>query len=43
MEKNTEQILEPQPTAEFKHKAPQDYEQLSQQPLFMCIRAIKAS
>jgi ubiquinone/menaquinone biosynthesis C-methylase UbiE len=34
-------VLEPLPTAEFKEKAPEDYEELTHQPGFMCIRAIK--
>ena len=37
-----EQILEPLPTETFKHKDPKDYEELSKQPGFMCIRAKKA-
>jgi ubiquinone/menaquinone biosynthesis C-methylase UbiE len=34
-------VLEPLPTEEFKHKAPEDYEELTRQPGFMCIRAVK--
>jgi ubiquinone/menaquinone biosynthesis C-methylase UbiE len=34
-------ILEPLPTAEFKEKDPQDYEELMRNLGFMCIRAIK--
>lgn len=37
-----ERILEPIPTEEFKQKAPEDYEELSRSPGFMCIRASKA-
>lgn len=37
-----ERILEPIPTEEFKQKAPEDYEELSRIPGFMCIRASKA-
>jgi len=36
-----EKILEPRPTIEFKDKLPEDYEKLSKQPGFMCIRARK--
>ncbi len=36
-----DQILEPLPTAEFKEKDPQDYEELMRNPGFMCVRAIK--
>jgi len=36
-----ERILEPRPTIEFKDKLPEDYEELSKQPGFMCIRARK--
>jgi hypothetical protein len=36
-----DRILEPLPTAEFKEKDPQDYEELMRNPGFMCIRAIK--
>jgi ubiquinone/menaquinone biosynthesis C-methylase UbiE len=36
-----DQILEPLPTAEFKEKAPQDYEELMHSPGFMCVRALK--
>ena len=39
---SVEQILEPLPTETFKQKAPKDYEELSQQPGFMCIRATKS-
>lgn len=34
-------VLEPLPTAEFKEKAPKDYEELTRQPGFMCIRAVR--
>jgi ubiquinone/menaquinone biosynthesis C-methylase UbiE len=36
-----EQILEPLPTQEFWEKDPEDYEELSRSPGFMCVRAIK--
>jgi SAM-dependent methyltransferase len=36
-----ERILEPLPTEQFKHAAPEDYEKLSKQPGFLCIRAAK--
>jgi len=36
-----EKLLEPRPTLEFKEKLPEDYEMLSKQPSFMCIRAVK--
>ncbi len=36
-----ERILEPLPTEEFRERAPKDYEELSRQPGFLCIRAVK--
>ena len=36
-----EKVLEPLPTEEFKEKAPQDYEELTRQPGFMCIRVVR--
>jgi ubiquinone/menaquinone biosynthesis C-methylase UbiE len=36
-----EKILEPKPTPEFKKADPKDYEKLSQQPCFLCLRARK--
>ena len=36
-----EKILEPKPTEEFKRADPEDYEELLQQPSFLCIRARK--
>jgi SAM-dependent methyltransferase len=36
-----ERILEPRPTLEFKGKLPEDYEKLSKQPSFMCVKAKK--
>lgn len=36
-----EEILEPQPTEEFKKADPRDYELLMKQPCFICIRARK--
>lgn len=38
-----DRILEPLPTEEFREKAPEDYEELSRRPGFMCIRAVKRS
>ncbi|MBW6465316.1 MAG: class I SAM-dependent methyltransferase [Brevefilum sp.] len=34
-------VLEPLPTEEFKVSSPKDYEELTCQPGFMCIRAVK--
>lgn len=34
-------VLEPLPNEEFKEKAPKDYEELTRQPGFMCIRVVK--
>jgi ubiquinone/menaquinone biosynthesis C-methylase UbiE len=34
-------VLEPLPTEEFKERAPKDYEELTRQPGFVCIRAVK--
>jgi ubiquinone/menaquinone biosynthesis C-methylase UbiE len=34
-------VLEPLPTEEFKLKAPKDYDELTREPGFMCIRAVK--
>jgi SAM-dependent methyltransferase len=36
-----ERILEPKPTDEFKKADPKHYEELSQQPCFLCMRARK--
>jgi len=36
-----EQIIEPRPTEEFKHKDPEAYERLSKRPGFLCVRARK--
>lgn len=36
-----ERILEPKPTKEFKKADPKHYEELSQQPCFLCVRARK--
>jgi len=36
-----ERILEPKPTDEFKKADPKHYEELSQQPCFLCVRARK--
>jgi SAM-dependent methyltransferase len=34
-------ILEPTPTEQFRQKDPEEYEKLSRQPGFMCVRAAK--
>lgn len=36
-----ERLLEPRPTEEFREKAPQEYEELTRRPGFLCVRAIK--
>ena len=36
-----EKILEPKPTLEFKEADPEDYEELLEQPVFLCMRARK--
>ncbi len=36
-----ERILEPTPTKRFKEEAPEDYQKLSRQPGFLCMRAAK--
>jgi SAM-dependent methyltransferase len=36
-----ERILEPRPTEQFRHAAPDDYEELRRQPGFLCVRAVK--
>jgi hypothetical protein len=36
-----EQILEPLPTEEFGLVNPDDYEELTHSPGFMCVRAVK--
>jgi ubiquinone/menaquinone biosynthesis C-methylase UbiE len=36
-----ERILEPIPTEKFKEESPEDYEELSKRPGFLCIRAAK--
>ena len=36
-----ERILEPKPTEEFRKADPEDYDELSRQPVFLCIRARK--
>jgi hypothetical protein len=36
-----ERILEPKPTDEFKKADQKHYEELSQQPCFLCVRARK--
>ena|SRR5687767_7191032 len=36
-----ERVLEPKPTEEFKRADPEDYEELSRKPCFLCVRARK--
>ncbi|MFQ5811951.1 MAG: class I SAM-dependent methyltransferase [Anaerolineae bacterium] len=36
-----ERLLEPRPTEQFRQEAPQEYEELSRQPGFLCVRARK--
>jgi hypothetical protein len=36
-----ERILEPKPTEQFREADPEDYEKLSRQPAFLCLRARK--
>ena len=36
-----ERVLEPTPTEELRYKDPEDYEKLSRQPGFLCLRAVK--
>jgi SAM-dependent methyltransferase len=36
-----DRLLEPVPTEKFKQQAPQDYEELSRRPGFLCVRAAK--
>ena len=36
-----ERILEPRPTEEFRLAEPKDYEELSREPGFICVRALK--
>jgi SAM-dependent methyltransferase len=36
-----DKILEPIPTEAFRQQAPEDYEELSRSPGFMCVRAVK--
>ena len=36
-----DQVLEPLPTPEFKEQLPEDYEKLSRNPGFLCLRAVK--
>jgi SAM-dependent methyltransferase len=38
-----ERLLEPRPTDEFKEQVPEDYEELSRRPGFLCVRAVKPS
>ncbi len=37
-----QRILEPRPTEEFRLADPKDYEELSREPGFLCVRAVKA-
>ncbi len=36
-----DRLLEPIPTEKFRQQAPQDYEELSRRPGFLCVRAVK--
>lgn len=36
-----DRILEPKPTERFREEAPEDYQKLSRQPGFLCVRATK--
>ena len=36
-----DRILEPRPTEQFRLAAPKDYEELSREPGFLCVRAVK--
>ena len=36
-----QRVLEPIPTEEFRQAAPEDYEELSRSPGFLCVRAAK--
>jgi SAM-dependent methyltransferase len=36
-----QRILEPTPTEQFRQEAPEDYEKLTRQPGFLCLRAAK--
>lgn len=36
-----DRLLEPVPTEKFRQQAPQDYEELSRRPGFLCVRAVK--
>jgi hypothetical protein len=36
-----DRVLEPTPTERFREEAPEDYEELSRQPGFLCVRAAK--
>lgn len=38
-----EQLLEPKPTEQMRHTDPRHFEELSRQPSFLCIRAMKAA
>ena len=37
-----DELLEPTPTEAFRQADPEDYEALSREPGFMCVRAVKA-
>ncbi len=36
-----DKLIEPQPTEDFKHQNPKDYDKVSRNPTFLCIRARK--
>jgi hypothetical protein len=36
-----DRMLEPKPTEAFKEKLPEEYEELTRRPGFMCLRAVK--
>ena len=36
-----EKVLEPKPTEQFAEADPEDYQELLQQPVFLCLRATK--
>jgi SAM-dependent methyltransferase len=39
---NLERLLEPLPTGQFKQTSPEDYQQLTRRPSFLCVRAVKS-
>ncbi|MFO8036691.1 MAG: class I SAM-dependent methyltransferase [Anaerolineales bacterium] len=38
---NVDKILEPKPTEAFKEQLPEEYEELTRRPGFLCLRAVK--